>query len=64
MYADDMQVYKLCRPSEIVDTINNIEQCILNVKTWMFHKKLQMNDGKTEAILLHKKDWQLSTYQN
>ena len=32
MYADDTQIYKSCRPSEIVDTINNIEQCITNVR--------------------------------
>ena len=51
MYADDTQIYKSYRPSEIVDTINGIEQCISNVKTWMFHNKLQMNDDKTEAIL-------------
>ena len=51
IYADDTQIYKSCRPSEIVDTFNSIEQCILNVKTWMLHNKLQMNDDKTEAIL-------------
>ena len=64
IYADDTQIYKSCRPSEIVHTINSIEQCISNVKTWMLHNKLQMNDDKTEAILLHKKDWQLNTYLN
>ena len=37
IYADDTQIYKSCRPSEIVDTINSIEQCISNAKTWMFH---------------------------
>ena len=50
IYADDKHIYKSCRPSETVDTINNIEQCISKVKTWMFHNKLQMNDDKTEAI--------------
>ena len=55
MYADDTQIYKSCRPSEIVDTINSIEQCISNVKTCMFHNKLQMNDGKTKAILFARK---------
>ena len=40
MYADDTHIYKSCRPSEIVDTINSIEQCISNVKTWMFHNKV------------------------
>ena len=51
IYEDDTQIYKSYRPSEIVDTINSIEQCISNVQTWMFHNKLQMNDDKTEAIL-------------
>ena len=55
IYADDIQIYKSCRPSEIEDTINRIEQCISNVKTWMFHNKLQMNDDKTEAIIFARK---------
>ena len=33
MYADNTQIYKSRRPSEIVDTINSIEQCISYVKT-------------------------------
>ena len=64
MFADDTQIYKSCRLSEVVDTVNSIEQCILNVNIWMLHNKLQMNDDKTEAILLHEKDWQLNTYLN
>ena len=55
IYADDTQICKSCKPSEIVDTINSIEQCISNVKTWMFHNKLQMNDDKTETILFARK---------
>ena len=55
MYAGDTQIYKSCRQSELVDTINNIKECISNVKTWMFHNKLQMNDDKTEAILFARK---------
>ena len=51
VYADDTQIYKSCTPSEIVDTIKCIEQCISNVKSWMFHNKLKMNDDKTETIL-------------
>ena len=51
MHANNSQIYKSCRPSEIVDIINSIEMCISNVKTWIFHNKLQMNDDKTEAIL-------------
>ena len=50
VYADDTQIYKSWTPSKIVDTIKCIEQCISNVKTWMFHNKLKLNDDKTEAI--------------
>ena len=33
----------------------DIEYGISNVKTWMFHNKLQMNDDKTKAILFARK---------
>ena len=55
MYADNTQIYKSCRPPETADTINSIEQCISNVKTWMLHNKLKMNDYKTKAILFAQK---------
>ena len=51
-YAHDTQIYKSCTPSEIVDTINSIEQHISNVKTRMFHNKPQMNDDKSDTINL------------
>ena len=51
VYANDIQIYRSCTPSEIADTIKCIEQCISNIKTWMFHNKLQMNNDNTEAIL-------------
>jgi len=38
-----------------VEAIKYIEQCISNIKAWMFHNKLQMNDDKTEAILFARK---------
>ena len=56
--------HKSCRPSEIVDTINSIEQCISNAKTWMFHNKLQMNDEKPKPYFLYEKDWQVNTNLN
>ena len=36
VYAGDTQIYTLRTPSEIVDTTKCIEQCISNVKTWMY----------------------------
>ena len=63
-YIKCMQIYKSWTLPEIVDTIKCLEQCISNVKTWMFHNKLQMHGDKNEAILLHERDWQLNIYQN
>ena len=49
LYADDTQLYS---PSEISATIHNMEKCICNVKSWMICNKFQMNNDKTEAILI------------
>ena len=50
LYADDTQLYSSSSPSEISATIQNIEKCICDVKSWMICNKLQMNNDKTEAI--------------
>ena len=50
--------------NHLVNTIKWIEQCISNVKTWMFHNKLKMNDDKTEAILFARKRLATKHLQN
>ena len=50
--ADDTQLYSSSSLSEISATIHNIEKCICDVKSWMICNKLQMNNDKTEAILI------------
>ena len=52
LYADDTQLYKSCCPSEIQSTIKDIEDCATDIKSWMKCNKLQMNDDKTEAMLI------------
>ena len=52
LYADDTQLYKSCCPSEIQSTIKDIEDCATDIKSWMKCNKLQMNDDKTETIMI------------
>ena len=52
LYADDTQLNGSVYPNELLDLINTFEHCIAEVKTWMKVNKLQLNDEKTEVILL------------
>ncbi len=50
-YADDHQLYLPFSPHSIdsqQDAIKCMEDCLLDVKTWMLSNKLKMNDEKTE----------------
>ena len=47
LYDDDSQIYSSSSPSEISDTIHNMDKCILcEVKSWIICNKRQMNHGK------------------
>ena len=45
MYADDTQLYKCAKPSNIDYLIKDVESCIDAVKEWMTPNKLMMNDA-------------------
>ena len=52
MYADDTHVYitfNLKTPHETVDTIN---ECISNLRTWIINHKLKINDSETEFLII------------
>ena len=51
-FADDNQLYKETVPDEIQTTIETMQNCITDVKLWMTHNKLQLNDSKTESMLM------------
>ena len=55
IYADDIQMYYSFDPKS-VDSLHNaisvLEKCISEVSQWMVMNKLQLNEGKTEALLL------------
>ena len=52
LYADDTQVYKLFGLHDCLSSILCVEKCVSDVKTWMTSNKLQMNEDKTEVLLV------------
>ena len=55
MYADDTQLYLSIEPTNLSDLIHSFENCIHDVKNWMLHNKLKLNDEKTEIIVCNPK---------
>ena len=54
-YADDHQLYLAFSPrqaSNQVISVATVENCLSNVKRWMVHNKLQMNNPKTECLII------------
>jgi len=51
-FADDNQLYKGSVVANLNPTLLSIEDCVSAVKAWMTTNKLQLNDTKTEAMLL------------
>ena len=63
LYADDTQVYKYCKVNDLFSAIICVEKCVSDIKTWMLSNKLQMNENKTEVLLVTSKKV-LSQYQS
>ena len=55
LYGDDTQVYKSCNVNGLASAILCVEQCVSDIKTWMLSNKLQMNEDKTEVLLVTSK---------
>ena len=55
MYADDTQVYLSFSHSDINNIIYVLELCIADLKTWMLHHFLELNNEKTEIVLIGSK---------
>ena len=51
-FADDNQLYKISKLDTIHQSIETLRNCATNVKSWMTAKKLQLNDNKTEAMII------------
>jgi len=53
-YADDTQLYNNFDLDDIESQLNKTQTCISNVKIWMDQNKLQLNESKTEVLLVSK----------
>ena len=51
-YADDTQLYDSDSPENIQAILSRTSDCYSDVKNWMTNNKLQLNDDKTEAVLI------------
>ncbi len=54
-YADDHQLYLAFSPDTLMsqqEAITCMENCLVDVKTWMLQYKLKMNDSKTEFLII------------
>ena len=54
-YADDSQLYiSPMRPSKLHIVTDIINQCLLEIKTWMVQNFMKLNESKTELLILGK----------
>ena len=52
MYADDTQLYIAFSHSDPVSYLNQLNACILDVRSWMITNKLKINGDKTEFLVI------------
>ena len=50
-FADDSQLYDSVPREQLESLLINMQSCVDDVKLWMTQNKLQLNEGKTEALL-------------
>ena len=52
MYADDTQIYMPFKLEDSEDTRTKMEACIVDVRCWMAHNYLKLNDNRVNAEFL------------
>ena len=55
-YADDIQIYGYCQPSDAGSLIQQVSVCTDGVSAWMKANRLQLNPSKTESSGVHRHD--------
>ena len=51
-FADDSQLYDSVPHEQLDSLLSNMQSCVDDVKLWMTKNKLQLNEGKTETLLI------------
>uniref|UniRef100_A0A3B3H962 Reverse transcriptase domain-containing protein n=1 Tax=Oryzias latipes TaxID=8090 RepID=A0A3B3H962_ORYLA len=54
-YADDTQLYIAVSPDDL-EPVNTLLNCILDIKLWMAENFLQLNQDKTEVLIIGPED--------
>ena len=52
LFADDIQIEASILPQHVHSAISSVKICISDVKYWMIESNLQLNDEKTECLLI------------
>ena len=52
LYADDTQVSTSFDLDDCLSSILCVEKCVSDVKAWMMSNKLQMNEDKTDVLIV------------
>ena len=48
MYADDTQLYKSVKASQVLSVLKDTTKYFVSIKAWMTLNKLKLNDAKTD----------------
>ena len=67
LYADDTQLYMSFKPNNVESlplVISNIQNCVIDIKSWMTTNMLQLNMDKTEVLVLMNKSLRNPTTMN
>ena len=52
LFADDIHFETSIFPQHVHSAISSVETCISDVRYWMIENNLQLNDAKTECLLI------------
>ena len=59
LYADDTQIYLFFKPGDILAesiAYARLQQCLYDIKVWMFKNKLKLNSDKTEYMVIGRRN--------
>ena len=54
IYADDTQLYVSFPPGEQDTAVSSRNECIRDIRKWMYNNKLKLNKSKTEFVIMGK----------
>lgn len=55
LYADDLAIYLRTKTNNLIDSIDRVNTDIENIHQWMIYHGMELNPGKTQAILMGSK---------